>query len=40
MLDLWHKHMGHPSMSVTQLIPNVGRSSNGNKACDVCWRKN
>lgn len=23
-------------MKVTQLIPNVGRRTNGNKACDIC----
>jgi len=36
VLDLWHKRIGYPSMKVTQLIPNVGRRTNGNKACDIC----
>jgi hypothetical protein len=38
VFDLWHKRMGHPSKKVTQLIPNVGRNRNENKACDVCQR--
>jgi len=38
-LDLWHQHLGHPSMQVIKLIPAVGFQKNNvklNKCCDVC----
>lgn len=38
-LDLWHKRMGHLSLKVTRLIPNVSKDSeHENKACYVCQR--
>ncbi|WMV49467.1 hypothetical protein MTR67_042852 [Solanum verrucosum] len=39
--DLWHKHLGHPSLRVTKLAPNVIPTNDSemmNKACDVCQR--
>ena len=38
LFDLWHKRMRHPSLKITQLIPNIDSSVTGNKACDVCQR--
>ncbi|KAH0722340.1 hypothetical protein KY289_005384 [Solanum tuberosum] len=39
--NLWHKHLGHPSLRVTKLASNVIPTNDSemmNKACDVCQR--
>ncbi|KAF9677048.1 hypothetical protein SADUNF_Sadunf08G0067100 [Salix dunnii] len=36
-LDLWHKRLGHLSMRIIQLVPEVEKhSDNVNEICDVC----
>ena len=40
-LDLWHKRLGHPSLQVTKLVPEVDlrdKNKRLNKNCDVCQR--
>ena len=40
-LDLWPKWLGHPSLQVTKLVPEVNLRDNSNrlnKNCDVCRR--
>jgi len=38
LFDLWHKRMRHPSLKITQLIPNIDSSVTRHKACDVRQR--
>jgi len=40
-MDLWHKRLGHPSLKITQLIPEVRKHKDNNvvnKTCEVCFR--
>ena len=40
-LDLWHKRLGHPSLQITKLVPEVSvrkPKTKLNKSCDVCQR--
>jgi len=40
-MDLWHKQLGHPSLKITQLIPEIRKHKNNNvvsKTCEVCFR--
>ncbi|XP_050895027.1 uncharacterized protein LOC127101610 [Lathyrus oleraceus] len=40
-MDLWHKQLGHPSLKISKLIPQVSRHRDinvVNKACEVCFR--
>ena len=40
-MDLWHKRLGHPSLKITQLIPEVGKHKDSNvvnKTCEVCFK--
>ena len=40
-LDLWHKRLGHPSLQITKLVPEVSvmkSETRLNKSCDVCQR--
>ena len=40
-LDLWHQRLGHPSLRITKLVPEVHSSNQENslnKNCDVCQR--
>ena len=40
-LDLWHQRLGHPSLRITKLVPEVNSSNCGsslNNICDVCQR--
>ena len=40
-MDLWHKQLGHPSLKITQLIPEVRKHKDNNvvnKTCEVCFR--
>lgn len=39
--DLWHRRLGHASLKILQMLPNVGPSRNKNlctQACDICLR--
>ena len=40
-IDLWHKRLGHPSLKITQLIPEVRKHKDNNvvnKTCEVSFR--
>ena len=40
-LDLWHQRLGHPSLRITKLVPEVHSSNQENslnKNCDVCQK--
>ncbi|GKE21401.1 retrovirus-related pol polyprotein from transposon TNT 1-94 [Tanacetum coccineum] len=39
--DIWHKRLGHPSLEVTKLLPEVSLDKNSemlSQTCDVCHR--
>lgn len=38
MIELWHKHMGHPPEKILKLIALVNSSHRLNKACEACHR--
>jgi len=35
-MDLWHKRLGHPSLKITQLIPEVKKHKDSNVVNETC----